>query len=152
METLDRVVSEHPFFHGMNDDQLHLVAGCATNVRFEPGQFILREGQEANQFYLIRHGKVSLEIYVPERGPITIETLSEGEVLGWSWLVPPYRWRFDARAMHLTRAIALDGKCLREKSESDTALGYELLKRFSLVVTERLQSARLQLLNVYETR
>lgn len=150
MEPLDRIISEHPFFHGLSEAHLHLVAGCASNVRFEPGQFILREGQEADQFYLLRHGKVSLEIYVPERGPITIETLGEGEILGWSWLVPPYRWRFDARAMQLTRAVALDGKCLREKSESDHDLGYELLKRFSLVVTERLQSARLQLLNVYE--
>lgn len=150
MEPLDRIISEHPFFHGLIQDHLDLVAGCASNVRFEPGQFILREGQEADLFYLLRHGKVSLEIYVPERGPITIETLGEGEVLGWSWLVPPYRWRFDARAMQLTRAIALDGKCLRQKSESDHDLGYELLKRFTLVVTERLQSARLQLLNVYE--
>ena len=151
MENLERIVTEHPFFGGMSADHLRLLAGCASNVRFNAGQFVLREGEEANQFYLIRHGKVALEVYAPNRGALTIQTLGEGEILGWSWLVPPYRWKFDARCIELTRAIALDGKCLREKSESDCRLGYELLKRFSQVMLEHLQSARLQLLNVYES-
>jgi len=150
METLERILVEHPFFQGMQDEYLKLLAGCASNVRFNAGEFVLREGEEAHQFYLIRHGKVALEVFAPERGSITIQTLGEGEVLGWSWLVPPYRWRFDARAIELTRAIALDGKCLREKSEKDCCLGYELLKRFSQVMVEHLQATRFQLLNVYD--
>jgi CRP-like cAMP-binding protein len=152
MENLERILTSHRFFGGMPSDHLHLLAGCAKNVRFDPGQFILREGEEANEFYLIRHGKVALEVYAPERGPLTIQTLSEGDILGWSWLVPPYRWKFDARVVDLTRAIALDGKCLREKSETDCRLGYELLKRFSQVMVDHLQAARLQLLNVYEPK
>jgi CRP/FNR family transcriptional regulator, cyclic AMP receptor protein len=152
MESLERILIEHPFFAGMKEQHLQLLVGCASNVRFDPGKFILREGEEANEFYLIRHGKVALEIFAPERGSITIQTLSDGEVLGWSWLVPPHRWKFDARAVELTRAIALDGKCLREKSEQDHDLGYELLKRFSQVMAEHLEATRFQLLNVYENR
>jgi len=150
MENLERIIAEHPFFSGMAAEHLQLLAGCASNTRFDAGQFILREGEEANEFYLIRYGKVALEIYTPDRGAVTIQTLGLGEILGWSWLVPPYRWKFDARAVELTRALALDGKCLREKSESDCHLGYELLKRFSQVMVDHLQAARLQLLNVYE--
>ena len=150
MENLERILTSHRFFHGMPREHLHLLAGCAKNARFDPGEFILKEGEEANEFYLIRHGKVSLEVYAPERGPLSIQTLTEGDILGWSWLVPPYRWKFDARAVELTRAIALHGRCLREKSETDCRLGYELLKRFSQVMVDHLQAARLQLLNVYE--
>jgi CRP-like cAMP-binding protein len=150
METLEGLIAEHPFFNGLEMRHFQLLVGCASNVRFEPGQFVFREGEEANQFYLIRHGKVTLEIHAPPRGSIIIQTLEEGDVLGWSWLFPPYRWKFSAKAIELTRVIALDGKCLRGKSEEDHDLGYELLKRFARVVQERLDATRLQLINVYE--
>jgi CRP-like cAMP-binding protein len=146
METLRGILAEHPFLSGLGDRHLDLLVGCASNVRFDAGQFILREGEEANQFYLIRHGKVALEVLAPGHGPIIILTLGEGEVLGWSWLVPPYRWRFDARAVEPTRAIVLDGKCLRTKSEEDHDLGYELLKRFAHIIEKRLAATILQLL------
>jgi CRP-like cAMP-binding protein len=120
-------------------------------VRFDAGQFIFREGEEAHQFYIIRGGKVALEIFSPERGSIIIDTLESGEVLGWSWLVPPYQWRFDARASELTRAIALDGKCLRKKCEQHHDLGYELLKRFADIMAQRLDATRLQLMDMYGT-
>lgn len=150
METLERILADHPFAQGLIDRHLQLLVGCASNVRFDAGQVIFREGEEANQFYLIRSGKMSVELHAAERGAITILTVGEGEVLGWSWLVSPYRWNFDARALEPTRAIALDGKCLREKSERDSELGYQLLKRIAYVMEERLQATRLQLLNVYE--
>ena len=149
METLERILIEHPFFKGLETQYLQLIIGCASNVRFNAGQFIFREGEEANQFYLIRYGKVALEIFSPNRGPITIQTLREGEVLGWSWLFPPYQWHFDARALELTRAIALDGECLRKKCEEDHNLGYELMKRFAQIIEQRLEFTRLQLLDVY---
>jgi CRP/FNR family cyclic AMP-dependent transcriptional regulator len=152
METLERILTEHAFFAGMEKRHLELLVGCASNVRFDAGQFIFREGEEATQFYLIRHGKVALDIFASERGSITIQTLGEGEVLGWSWLLPPYQWQFDARAVELTRALALDGTCLRKKSEEDHDLGYELLKRFAHVIEDRLQATRLQVLNLYEPR
>jgi CRP/FNR family cyclic AMP-dependent transcriptional regulator len=152
METLERILGEHPFFQNLDEPYLQLVTGCASNVRFEPDAYIFREGEEANQFYLIRQGRVALQILAPDRGPITVETLEEGDILGWSWLIPPYNWHFDARALELTRAIALDAKCLRRKCEEDHNLGYELLKRFGHIMEQRLSSTRLQLLDMYGVR
>ncbi len=149
METLERLLAEHPFLKSLEPAHLKLIVGCASNVRFEPGDYIFHESEEADQFYIIREGKVALEIFAPDRGPIIIDTLVDGEVLGWSWLIPPYHWRFDARAVDVTRAIALDGKCLRTKCENDRALGYELLKRFASIIEQRLQATRLQLLDLY---
>ena len=149
METLEPILAEHPFFEGLEPRHLSLIVGCASNVRFNAGQLLFREGDKANQFYMVRQGKVAVEIRAAERGSITVQTVGEGEVLGWSWLIPPYRWRFDARAVELTRAFALDGECLRTKSEEDHSLGYELLKRFSLTIVERLDAMRLQLLDLY---
>lgn len=151
METLEPILAEHSFLKGLEPRHLKLIVGCASNVRFNADEYLFREGEEANQFYMIRQGKVAVEIPV-KRGSIIIQTLGEGEVLGWSWLMPPFRWRFEARAMEPTRAIALDGKCLRTKSEEDHDLGYELLKRFSTIIIERLDAIRLQLLDVYSVR
>ncbi len=149
MQTLEPILAAHPFFHDLEPRYLQLIVSCAANVRFEAGQFLFREGHEANAFYLLRHGTVSLEIFVPQRGSVTIQTLRAGDVLGWSWLVPPYRWHFDARALSLIRAIALDGQCLRTKCEEDHDLGYALFKRIAHLMTERLQATRLQLLDLY---
>jgi CRP-like cAMP-binding protein len=149
METLERILAEHPFFKGLEEPYLQLLVGCASNVRFNAGEVVFREGEEANQFYLIRQGKVAVEMFAPSRGPIILQTLGEGEVLGWSWLVAPYRWRFDGRAVELTRAIALDGECLRGKCEEDHNLGYELMKRVSHVMEKLVEATRLQLLDVY---
>ena len=152
METLEPILAKHPFLKGLEPRHLKILVGCASNVRFNADQFLFHEGEEANEFYMIREGKVAVQIQGAERGPITVQTIGEGDVLGWSWLIPPYRWRFDAKALELTRAIALDGKCLRTKSEDDHDLGYELLKRFAGIIVERLEAARLQLLDVYKSR
>jgi CRP/FNR family cyclic AMP-dependent transcriptional regulator len=149
METLERVLSEHAFFAGMDPEYVHLLVGCASNVRFEAGSFIFRQGEEARHFYLIRQGKAALEMAPPNRPPMMIQTVSEGDVLGWSWLIPPHRWRFDARALELTRAFAMDGACLRQKCGQDPRLGYELLRRFSSIIAERLEATCLQLMDVY---
>jgi CRP-like cAMP-binding protein len=149
IETLEKLLAEHPFFKGLKKEYLELIIGCARNVFYKPGEFIFREGEEANEFYVIRDGKVSLEFSSPGKEPIVIQTLEDGEVLGWSWLVPPYYWHFSARAVEPTRAIALDGKCLRTKCEEDHSLGYELLKRFVTIVEQRLQATRIQLLDLY---
>ena len=152
METLERVLSEHPFFQDLESHYLSLIVSCASNVRFDADQFIFREGGTADTFYLIRYGNVALEMCSPGKGPVLIQTLGEGAVLGWSWLIPPHRWRFDARATELVRAIALDGKCLRAKCEADHDLGYELMRRVAHIMEERLQATRLQLLDVYYDR
>jgi CRP-like cAMP-binding protein len=149
MENLERVLREHPFLDGLSDDQIKLLVGCAKNVAFKAGEFVFREGEEANSFFFIRHGKIMVETYIPQKGPLAIQSREAGEVLGWSWLVPPYHWHFDARAVEVTRAIALDGECLRGKCEEDHDLGYEMMKRFSLLIAQRLEATRLQLMDVY---
>lgn len=149
METLKTYLVEHPFLKDLNPDQLELITGCASNVRFNSGELIFREGDDANHFYMIRHGKVAIELFAPDRGSIKVETIGEGEVFGWSWLVAPYKWNFDARAVELTRAVALDGKCLRTKCDEDHDLGYELLNRFMVIMMERFQATRIQLLDLY---
>jgi len=152
METLERIVADHPFFSGLDHDFTELVVGCASNVRFRAGDYIFKEGDPADTFYLIREGKVALEIFAPQHKPLIVSTLSVGDILGWSWLVPPYVWKFHAHAMSDTRAIALDGKCLRNKCESNHDLGYELFKRFAHIMEQRLEATRFQLLDVYATR
>lgn len=149
METLEPLLAAHPFFRDLAPDDLRAVVGCASNVRFAAGETVAREGEPADRFFLVRSGRVSVEIFVPNRGTVPVQTVGEGEVVGWSWLVAPHVWRFDARATELTRVIALDGACLRGKCDADPRLGYELLKRFASVMTERLQATRLQLLDMY---
>jgi len=149
METLERILAEHSFFEGLETEYLKLLVGCASNVRFQAGAYLFREGEEASHFYLIRQGRVAVEIYAPQRPPIVVQTLEGGDILGWSWLIPPYHWRFDARVVEPSRAIALDGKCLRSKCEENHDLGYVLLKRFAHIVDQRLEATRIQLLDVY---
>jgi CRP/FNR family transcriptional regulator, cyclic AMP receptor protein len=149
MKTLEPLLAEHPFFKGLEPRFLELLVGCASNVRFEAEQYIFRQGEAANRFYLLRAGCVALELYAPGRGAVTVETLDEGDVLGWSWLIPPYQRQFNARALETTRAFAFDAECLRRKCEEDHALGYEMMKRFSTMIVDRLTGAYLQLMDVY---
>ena len=152
MQSLQSILEKHKFFEGMETSYLELITGCASNIRFKTGDLIFREGEEANHFYIIRQGKIALEIPMPGRGSIPIQTIGEGDVLGWSWLYPPYYWVLNARALEPVRAIALDGECLRTKCDEDPRLGYELMKRFSYIIMNRLQAARLQMIDIYGNR
>jgi len=150
VKSLEPYLAEHPFFKGLDQPYIELLAGCAKNMRVDGNMYFFRQNEPADHFYLIRHGKVSVEI-PPHAGgePLVIQTLHEGDVLGWSWLFPPYRWHFDARATELTRVLALDGQCLRGKCDEDPKLGYELMRRFSAIMLDRLSAARIQLLDLY---
>ncbi len=148
IEGLQRTLAEHPFFRRMSEQARDLICGCASNRVFHDGDYVMREGDPADTFFLVRHGTVALEVHMPGRR-LVIETLGDGEVLGWSWLVEPYRVRFDSRAIGLVRALAIDGKCLRGKCEADCALGFEFYRTFLPVVVDRLTAARLQLLDMY---
>jgi CRP/FNR family transcriptional regulator, cyclic AMP receptor protein len=149
IESMEELIGRHPFFAGLGADTVRLMAGCASNVHFAAGDYIFTQGEAASRFYVLRHGRVALEIHSPERGPLIIDTMDEGEVLGWSWLVPPFRYFTDARAVTPVSATALDGACLRGKCEADAELGYQLLKRVTSVMYQRLQSARVRLLDLY---
>ena len=146
---LENVLADVPLLAGLEEADLAQLAGCARNVHFDPDAIIYREGDAADTFYVVRHGSVALEAFVPARGPVTIETIDPGEVLGWSWLFPPYRAHFDARALTVVRATMFDGACLREKCATDTDFGFRLMGRFAQVLIERLQWTRLRLLDVY---
>jgi CRP/FNR family transcriptional regulator, cyclic AMP receptor protein len=148
MQNIEEVLAEHHFFKGLGLSNIQLIAGCASNVQFRAGEFLFREGEEANHFYVIRHGKVTVETFVPGRGPITLQTIGPGDVIGWSWLFPPYKWNFDARALDVTRATSFDGKCLRSKCDEDHSLGYLLMERFAHIIMDRLQATRVQLLDL----
>jgi CRP/FNR family cyclic AMP-dependent transcriptional regulator len=149
MKTLDELVADSPIFNGLDQASLELIAGCGQNAVFEAGEYLFREGDEANVFYLVRHGRVMVQTFVPGRGEVTLDTVDEGEIVGWSWLFPPYRWHFDARALELVRVVAFDGACLRGKCADDNVLGYDLLMRFSQVMADRLEATRLQLLEIH---
>lgn len=147
--TLEPIIRQQPFFAGFPEKHLKLIVSCARNVRFEEGETLFHEGDAADQFYLIREGLVAVDVMTPQKGFVTVQTVGEGDVVGWSWLVPPHRWHFDARVTRATRALAFDGKCLRTKCDQDHDLGYELLQRFTRIVVERLEGTRLQLLDIY---
>lgn len=150
VKTIADLLREHPFFEGMDEEDLGTIAGCGRIITFSAGSYIAREGEDADLFYVIRRGKVAIETFIPQRPPLVLQTLQAGEIFGWSWLFPPYKWTFDARAMDAdVHAIALDGRCLRGKCERDTRMGFDLMQRFARIMTERLQATRLQILDVY---
>lgn len=152
MDEIGAIIRQHPFFAGIGAADLDLISGCGRNVVFPAGAYLFHEGDPADRFYLIRHGRVALEVAVPGRPPLVVQTLGEGEICGVSWLVPPHRWSFDARAMALVRAVALDAVCLRGKCDENHDLGYALMQRFMPVLVRRLQATRLQLLDLYGAR
>lgn len=145
---IETILIEHPFFQGMSREHIQLLAGCATNARFQKDEVIFRHNDEANTFFIIRDGKVSVDIVTTSKIH-RVQTMGKGDVLGWSWLFPPYIRRFDAIAVESTRAFALDATCLRSKCETDTVLGYDLIKRFSAIIVDRLLAAHLQIVDMY---
>jgi CRP/FNR family cyclic AMP-dependent transcriptional regulator len=149
VETIEDLLESHPFFAGLNPSALRLIAGCASNVHFDEGSLIFDQGEPASRFYVIRDGRVALEVHSPAKGPLIIDTVNGGEVLGWSWLIPPYQYFASARAVTPVRATALDGACLRGKCEADADLGYQLLKRVTTVMYQQLQSTRIRMLDLY---
>lgn len=149
VEGLDKLLAEHPFFKDMDEDSRKTLAGCARNERFDAGDYVAHEGKPAERFYFIRTGTVALEFHIPGQDGLVIETLHDGEVFGWSWMVEPYEWAYDIRAVELTRVISLEATCLRKKLKKDNALGFELYSRFVPVMAKRLNSARQQLTDMY---
>ena len=149
MRELDALIARARMFSDLDPGYLELIAGCARNERVGAGTLLVREGDPADRFFLIRSGTVALEVHAPGRGPLVIETLHDGDVVGWSWLFSPYRWHLDGRATEPCALVAFDGACLRGKCETDHELGYQLMTRFAATIVARLQATRLQLLDVY---
>jgi CRP/FNR family transcriptional regulator, cyclic AMP receptor protein len=149
LKTIDELIAGTPVFEGLAPEHLALIAGCGQNVHAPAEEMLLREGDAADRFFLIRRGTVALEVSAPGREALMIETLHDGDPVGWSWLFAPYRWQLDARTVGPCELVVFDGACLRGKCEEDHELGYQLMRRFAASVISRLQATRLQLLDVY---
>ena len=147
MNALKENITAHPFFRNMKPEHLDILSAGATAATFEPDQILFREGQPANQIYLIGKGRIALEAHEPADGTALVEHLGAGEVLGWSWLFPPFVWHFRARAVEPSEAIVLSGAHLLAAAERNPEFGYELMKRVAQVVIQRLQTTRKQLLD-----
>jgi CRP/FNR family cyclic AMP-dependent transcriptional regulator len=147
---LEAQVAAHPFLIGISEHHIRLLADCAMHSHFDAGHVIFREGEAANRFYLIEHGKVALESSTLGE-PVKIEEIGDGDLLDWSWLFPPYAWHFTARGLEESTAIFFYGTVLREYCEKDHSLGFELFKRMSVVMLRRLQAARQKLISARRT-
>ncbi|MEJ2672876.1 MAG: cyclic nucleotide-binding domain-containing protein [Deltaproteobacteria bacterium] len=149
METMSPILAAHPFFQGMDSGFLKLVLECASRKTFKQGEFLCRDAEEATQFYVIHHGRVGVEIYRARRGPVTVHSLGETDVLGWLWFETPYHWHLDAKAQELTRVISLDVKCLRDKCEQNHDFAYELMRRYAHHLAVQFRVTKLQLADIY---
>jgi len=149
MSEISKVLGTQPFFFGMTDEQMEVVSACAGPADFDAGSPIFHAGNEADACYLLLEGDVALELVAPGRGPHVIQTLHAGDILGWSWMFSPYIWSFDAQALTDVIAVRFDAAKLRAAKDDDCDLGYALLSRFTEVIIERMQAARLQLMDIY---
>lgn len=149
--TVESLLREHRFLEGLSAEHRLLLVGCTKDACFAAGDYLMREGRRADVFYLIITGRVALETDVPGRGPVQMESLGPGDVLGLSWLVPPYREHLDARAVEPVDALAVDAACLRDKLEADHELGYALIRRVFEQAYRRLVRVRMQRLDLYGT-
>ena len=130
------------FFAGVPERVADAIRVLATERKVRIGELLFRQGEPANRFYLVRSGRVAVELYAPGRDPIVVEHVYDGDVVGWSWLVQPFRWSFDARAVEPSSLIDVDAAALREQFSTDPILGYEVIRRFVPVIARRLSSAR----------
>lgn len=138
-----------PFLEGLSKMHLDQLASFAVATRYTTQQRLFKSDTSADSFYIVRDGKVCVEIPAVADEPLRIQTLGNDGVLGWSWLVPPYRWSFDARALAPSDIITVDGAKLRSQCDQDTILGYQLLKRFAALMAERLNASRIAAIKAY---
>lgn len=149
MKTLQTKIAEHPVLGTLNREYLEIVGQGAEEITFQPGEVIFREGEPANRFYLVQEGQLALEAHVPNRDDRLIQKISKGDLLGWSWLFPPFVWHFQARALDHMTAIVLYGGHLLASCEENHDFGYELMKRVSGVLIQRLEVTCRKLLDTH---
>jgi CRP/FNR family transcriptional regulator, cyclic AMP receptor protein len=139
--SMANLLSEQRFFAGIPDRFVATIGELASERRADIDELLWRQGQRADRFYLVKTGRIAIEQYAPGRDPIVVDQASEGDVVGWSWLVAPYRWTFDARAVEPSSLIDIDAAALRDRFGVDPILGYEVMQRFFPVMGRRLSSA-----------
>jgi CRP-like cAMP-binding protein len=142
-------LTAHRFLHGLPCEQVAKLVPAASLVNLPPGRRLFEDGGSAANFWLIRSGSVALDLHIPRSGAVVIETLGMGDVLGWSWLLPPYVWTLGAVTVQPTEAFQFDGRAVRALCDADPDLGYQLTRRFLTVAAERLTATRTRLLDRY---
>ena len=149
MLNIEQRLARHPFLRGIPGENIRLIAEDAVLMVFKPGEMIMRQGRKAHYLYLIEKGKVALGLLKSETGPLTIQNLGKGDSLGWSWMFPPYKWKFDARAKTRVEILAIEGRPLSEKMGRYPLLGYELMKKMTQSLARRLEATRHHLVRIY---
>ena len=147
-DTLARL-NDLKFFAGMAPQHLQVLASIADDVAIAAGTYIFKEGNEARRCLVVVSGDVALELPVKGISPRTVQTLHDGDMIGWSWLYPPYQWSFDARALSDVVALAFDAERLRAAKDADHEFGFALMTRFGKVMVSRLQATRMRLMDLY---
>ena len=149
VRSIAEYLGAHPFFAGLDAASIAELAGCARNEHVRAGGYLFREGGTAEHFYVVMHGRIALELTSPGTGALVLESAGDGEVLDWPWLIPPYEWLYDARAVEPTSVVSLESACLRGKCDADPRLGYQFVQRVAQVMSGRLLAARIRLLDLY---
>lgn len=150
MESIKKIISEHLFFQDLSKEQVDSLANCASFEIIDTDKYIFTAKQEARNFYLILEGSVGLQLFSHERGIINLETIQGGEFLGWSWLFPPYKWRFDAKVIEKAKVLVFDANALKKIMSNDHQLSNIIHKLFTQIIIERLQAIRYKFLDVLE--
>jgi CRP/FNR family cyclic AMP-dependent transcriptional regulator len=150
-ETTAAALAAHPFLRGMSRDHLAVLAEAASDVMFAPRDRLFDDGGTACRFWLIQSGFVALDLLVPGEGRVRIDTVGMGELVGWSWLFPPYKCAFGAVAASPVEAFEFDARAVRAQCAADPAFGYELTRRLAEVLAKRLQSTRFRLIAACQT-
>ena len=146
IEVTAEALAGHPFLHGMPHAHLAVLADTAKDVTFPARHRLFEDGGRATSFWLIQSGHVALDLNVPGQGRMKIDTIGMGELLGWSWLFPPYRWAFGAVTVSPVEAFELDGRMVRACCQDDPVLGHDLTQRLARVLAKRLQATRVRLI------
>ena len=148
-DSLAEYLGKHPVFQGLDPGQLSLVVSFASEMDCAAGQRVFKRDFDAHEFFIVRSGKVAIEVPSIDGESLTIQTVGDDSLLGWSWFIPPYRWSFDARAVVASRVVSVDGDKLRKACDVDAKLGYRLMQRFAMLMAERLNAARIAAMKHY---
>ena len=149
-QSIEDYLSTHTFFSGLNDNFMKFLLNATTELQIKRGEVLFQQGGRADKFFLLRNGQVSIQVPALEGPALDIQTLGENQILGWSWLIPPYRWNFLARAVEDSDLLEFDGNVILARCEEDSEFGYELFKRFASLMSERLDAARQKMMSQWD--
>ena len=149
-QSIEDYLSSHAFFSGLDENFMQFASNSATELQLKKGDILFRQGEPADKFFLLRRGQVSVQVPALVGPALEIQHLGEDQILGWSWLMPPFRWHFLARAVEDTDLIEFDGSAILAHCEEDPKFGYELFKRFAALMSERLEVARQKMIDQWD--